>query len=39
MSALLNSLKQYQFAQWERIVIKFIMITFPTMVLLDTLCM
>ena len=31
MSALVNSLKQYQFSQWERIVLKFIMITSPVM--------
>ena len=29
MSALVNSFKQYQFSHWERIVLKFIMITFP----------
>ena len=29
MLALFNSFKQYQFVQWERIILKFIMITFP----------
>ncbi len=31
MSALVNSFNQYQFSQWECIVLKFIMITFPIM--------